>query len=94
MAILATYIKQPADVLDYDIDADGWLPTDDLIISAVTTSTTGITVNSTTIINDGRTVKVWLQGGANGVTYKVEVTMTTDDGRVKQVEFRIKVKEY
>lgn len=93
MAVLGTFTKQPGEVLDYDIDADGWLPDSDTIFSAITTAADGLTVQGTYIINDGRAVKVWVSGGVDGVTYKLEVTMTTEDGRVKQSEFKIKCRE-
>ena len=93
MALLGTFSKQPGETLDYDLDADEWLPSDDFIISAVTTAPDGIVVNSTSIINSVRSVKVWVSGGTNGVTYKLEVTITSDDGRIKQSEFKIKCRE-
>ncbi len=38
-------------------------------------------------------VKVWLSDGIDGVTYKLTLTIETEDGRVKEVDFKIKVKE-
>ena len=91
--ILGTYTKQPADVLDYDVDYAEFLNgTDTLASKTVTATPTGINVDSSTIV--GTRVKVWLSGGTNGVTYKVTVTATTGDGRVKQDEFKVKVKDY
>jgi len=34
-----------------------------------------------------------VSGGATGTTYKLTVTATTADGRVKQDEFKVKVKD-
>ena len=93
MAMLGTFTKQPAEVLDYDIDADEWMSDDDEIISVTTTVDTGLTVQGAVIFNAGRSVKLWITGGTSGATYKVEVTMTTDDGRVKQAELRFRIKE-
>lgn len=90
--ILGTFSKQPVEVLDYDIDCSEWLVSDDALASATAVvDTAGLTVDSV-LISSPR-VKVWLSGGTNGATYKVTVTITTDDGRVKQVEFRVRVKD-
>ena len=93
MAIIGTMVKQPAEVLDYDIDFSSWLP-NDFIVSATVTATpaTNLAIDSFGVF-DQTWVKIWLSGGADGVKYKVEVTATTDDGRVKQAEFYVSVKE-
>ncbi len=91
--ILGSYIKQPADVLDYDIDYMDFLSDGDSISAkSVAVSPNGLTIDSSAIF--GTRVKVWLSGGTNGITYKVTVTATTTDGRVKQDEFKVKVKDY
>lgn len=96
MALIATFEKQPADVLDYDIDYATWLPDNDEIATAVATVTPadGLEVDLTLIIQNNSRVKIWVSGGVTGTTYKVEITVTTDDGRVKQDEIRFRVKEY
>ena len=87
-----TYFKQPSEVLDYDLDYREWLTSGDNVQSAtVAVTPTGLTVDST-FINDPR-VKIWLSAGTAGSTYKVTVTMTTADGRVREDEFKLKVKE-
>jgi hypothetical protein len=89
MAIVATYTQQPSDRLDYDIPCD--LDTGDSILSIATTTTpSGLTLNATFT---SPTVKLWVEGGTSGVTYKTEVTVTTAVGRKKQFEVRFKVKE-
>lgn len=96
MALIATFEKQPADVLDYDIDYATWLPDNDAIASVETAVTPagGMEVDLTLVIENNTRVKLWVSGGVTGTTYKVEVTVTTDDGRVKQDEVRFRVKEY
>lgn len=96
MALIATFEKQPADVLDYDIDYATWLPDSDEIATAVATVTPadGLEVETTLLIQNNTRVKIWVSGGVTGTTYKVEITVTTDDGRVKQDEIRFRVKEY
>lgn len=96
MPILAKYTKQPADVQDYDVD----FQTEFLSAMAdiapgpaglVVLADAGIHLD-TYSLNNGL-AKVWLSGGTDGNSYKVTVTLTTTAGRVKQVEFVIKVKE-
>jgi len=96
MALIATFEKQPADVLDYDIDYATWLPDSDEIATVVATVTPadGLEVETTLLIQNNTRVKIWVSGGVTGTTYKVEITVTTDDGRVKQDEIRFRVKEY
>lgn len=90
--ILGNFTKQPVDVLDYDVDYSEWLSDNDNVQSAeISVTPTGLTVDSH-FVNDPR-VKINLSGGTDGVTYKVTVTATTTDGRIKQDEFKIKVKE-
>jgi len=90
--IIGTFSKQPVEVLDYDIDCSEWLVSDDALASATAVAdAAGLTVDSV-LISSPR-IKVWISGGTNGLTYKVTVTITTEDGRVKQVEFRVRVRD-
>ena len=93
MTVLARFQKQPADRQDYDIDFTDYLAAlADEGESVVTTAEPGITLLAYNL-NNG-VVKVWLEGGTDGQTYKVTVTLTSKGGRVKQAEIKIKVKEY
>ena len=97
MAILEKYEQQPNERLDYDIDFAS------LFLSAlgdtapgpagveVFAEPTGITVDDFEL-NQGK-VKIWLTGGTNGVTYKITARVTTAQGRVKEAEIAVKVKE-
>lgn len=92
--ILATYTKQPDEVLDYDIDYTDWLDGDTLLGAEAAVSPSGeLTVLDPMPIVGDR-VKIWASSGVSGGSYKVEVTITTNGGRVKQDEVRIRVKEY
>ena len=84
--------KQPNDILDYDVRYSRWLASDDELQSKTITADEGITIDSSVIV-DGEFVKVWLSGGTDGETYKVTVLAVTVNGRSKEKEFRIKVKE-
>lgn len=91
--ILDTHEKQPADVLDYDIDYSEWLvELDEVATAQAAVAPTGaVAIDS--IVVEPTQVKVWLSGGTDGSTYKITVTATTSAGRIKQDEFRLKVKE-
>jgi hypothetical protein len=89
---LGNFSKQPVEVVDYDIDYSEWLTDGDNVQSAtVSVAPSGLTIDSV-LINDPR-IKVWVSGGTNGSTYKLTVNATTADGRLKQDEFKIRVKD-
>lgn len=98
MAIIASFSQQPADKLDYDVwyanspdGAPDWLNSGDVIESAVVTAApAGLTVMDLVF---GDRVKLWVSEGISGMTYKVTVTVTTTEGRVKQDELKFKIKE-
>ena len=90
--ILKKFEKQPADVKDYDIDYHLWLVSTDVISSAAATADIDtITIDS--VFHTQSRVKVWLSGGQADVIYKITVTITTEDGRVLQHEFIVKVRD-
>lgn len=92
MPILEKFIKQPADVQDYDIDFNEWLAAfPDTALSHVAVAEAGLTLQFSQLLNG--VVKVWLSGGADGGKYKVTATLTTTGGRVKQAEIQVSVKE-
>lgn len=97
---LGTITKQPADFLDYDIDFSKWLVGTDLLASlaAVVTRDDGLPLgigdlDPRYIINNQTIAKLWLADGVDRESYKIEITATTDDGRVKQVELRVRVRD-
>jgi hypothetical protein len=91
MPVLATYTQQPADVLDYDVDFSEFFPVDDVVTAGVVTVTPPGLDLSYAI--QGNRIKVWCSTGVDGTTYKVTVKATTSDSRVKEVEFKLKIKE-
>ena len=101
--IIGRFTKQPAETLDYDIDFSEFLGPGDTLVStgnppvpsplSVVVSPTGLTPVNTFVIENGTTIKQWLSGGVDGVRYKVTLTATSNNGRVKQVEFLVRVKE-
>lgn len=93
MAILNTFIKQPADRLDYDFDYSVFLAAADSIETAVfTVEPAGLTIDTSLV--EPTFTKVWLQGGVVGNTYKVSCTITSAHGRVKQDEIKLRIREY
>lgn len=91
--ILNTFTKQPSEVLDYDIDYSSALDSGDTIVAKTVIADTGIGVDTSMIVG-GNTVKIWISGGTNGITYKITSRITTAAGRVREDEIKIKVKEY
>lgn len=85
--------KQPGDLLDFNVRFDRWLPSDDTIttVEAVVDVPTEVTIDS--LQYNGQTVTVWLSGGLSGKTYKVTVTVSTAVGRIKESEFKLRVRE-
>lgn len=88
---IKTFIKQPADNLDYDFDFSQWLATGDTLSSSVVTSDPGITLG--TKIQSATNIKQFVSGGTDGQEYKVSTTITTTNGLDKQVDILIAVRE-
>jgi hypothetical protein len=89
---LGTVEKQPVERQSYTINYEQALTDGDNVISATTSvAPSGLTVESPSVY-DPR-VKFWVSGGLSGITYKVQVTTTTEDGRVFQDELYFKVRE-
>lgn len=98
MTILGTKLKQPIEELDYDITYDKFLTdTDELHPTLVpniviTPSEAGGLVKGAVNVMPDR-LKIWLMEGNTDQQYKVEVTVRTNEGRVRQDEFYIYVVE-
>lgn len=100
--LLGKFYKQPAETLDYDIDFSEFLSDGDTLVTVgdppapspldVTVTPTGLTLGLT-VVRDGTIIKQWVSGGVDGQKYKITLTATSNAGRVKQVEFIVRVKE-
>jgi hypothetical protein len=92
-----TFNKQPADVIDINIDFSEYLPSGDTIVGATKgfegTDDGQLVLGNTVINNTTLVVTQWVSAGTSGQTYQVKVTMTSAAGRVKEVDFKVKVKE-
>ena len=92
IAIRATWRKQPADAQDYDISYVEYLTElADTATGVVVTAEDGINILGYSLT--AGVVKVLLNGGADGMKYKVTITLATAGSRIKQAEFKIRVKE-
>lgn len=92
MSILGSFVKQPAEADTYTINYAQDLTVGDAIRTSVLTVTPAGLGITPPVLVDTR-VRVWISGGANQVKYKITATTTTDDGRVMQDEFYVKVKD-
>ena len=93
MSIFGPVTQQPADVQDYDIEFNEWFPPGDEIVDCHISAAPPMPMPPSYAIADQR-VKVWIYaGGTSGSTYQITVRPTTNDGRVKEVELKLRIKE-
>jgi len=83
--------KKPADQLDYDIDFSRWLPADDTILTVTTSVEPAGELVVDSVHVETPIVKVWASAGNAGTTYDVAATAATAGGRIKQVNFKVRV---
>jgi uncharacterized RDD family membrane protein YckC len=85
-----SFVKDPNDILDYQIDWSAWLGVDTIVTSTWFVPA-GITKNS-----DSKTTGVtliWLSGGTSGTTYTLPNRITTGAGRTVNLSIYITVRE-
>lgn len=72
------YIKDPADILDYQLDWSSWLGADTISASTwtVPSGITQVTETETTT-----TATIWLSGGTAGQSYTLANKIVTAGGR-------------
>lgn len=100
--IIGKFTKQPAETMDYDVDFSEFLSDGDTLLAtgnppipsplSVTVDPVGLTLLGTYVINNN-TIKQWVSGGTSGQKYKITITATSNAGRIKQIEFVVKVKD-
>ena len=100
--MLGTITKQPADQLDDDVDYSEWLTPDDRINSIEVhiyqkspseQSDNPLSLSNYSISDSGLFAKIWLKDGRDGEQYKVTVIAATLYGRVKEVDFVMRIKD-
>lgn len=92
----SSFIKDPADVLDYKVDWAGsspgpWLTEGDTIVTSTWTVPTGITKDSDS--HDDGTATVWVSGGTAGTDYRLTNRIVTAGGRTAERTIRIQVRD-
>lgn len=93
MTIIARVTQQPADTQDYDIDYSDWFPAGDEITAVALTANPPMPMPPSYAIQ-GQRVKVWIyEGGEHGVKYQISICAETNDGRRKEVELFVTIKE-
>ncbi len=91
VAIIGKQVKQPSEILDYQVDFSEWFANrTDTPTSADVTVEFGLTKVSDSL--DDEVVTVVLSGGTDGASYKVTVLLTTSDGIVKEADFIVRIK--
>lgn len=102
---METKIKQPGETVDYTIDMRRWfrkIRTDFITQVAVTIAPTGDADDLAKpsgkpdwqpVGDPVHRAQLWFEGGRNGITYHVTATVTTDDGRIEEVDFEVEVEE-
>lgn len=96
------FVKQPSEVVDYELDMRDWfkrIRSDGIDSITTVVSPTGdpsdIEVgpgalpDSELIGSPAHQARIWLGGGRDGVTYQVTATVTTTEGRVEEVDFLV-----
>ena len=96
-----TFTKQPREVVDYfirmveyfeELAGDFIAAPGDVEVEIV--PNTDLADGTTVLVNSGEDgFKQWFSGGLDGVTYQITYLVTTDVGRVEEIEMKIKVKE-
>lgn len=72
-----------------DRDGNTWLGSSETISSAVVTVASGLTKESDSITDSGKSVTVNLSGGTAGTTYSVACKITTSAGNIDERTFII-----
>jgi tellurite resistance protein len=83
-------IHDPADRLDYCIDAESWLDDARIASATVTSAPAGLVEQAE---HDGARVYLWLSAALLGAVYSVTVTITSTLGQCIERSFRVKVAE-
>lgn len=87
-----TYIKDPDEKLDYQVDWSTHLAAAETISSVTWTVQTGLTKSSSPAAsNTTTTATVWLEAGTAGESYDVACRITTNQNRVIERTFTVRV---
>lgn len=98
--ILETYIKQPAEYKDYDVNYADWLasPVDTLYDVATIVECVSAPGDTTLVVDrvdmTATSCKLWISGGTANEKYKITLNATTTGGRLDQSELIFKIKDF
>ena len=89
---LGTVTQQPSERLSYTIDYKDFLTDGDNVSTATpSVSPSGLVIDEVSVL-DPR-VRFYVSSGTAGVKYKMQMDVTTADGRILQDEIIFKIKE-
>lgn len=86
---LGATIQQPSERLDYDFSYTEWFGSEEDAVIEVTATASPAGLTLYPLIRNPQEVKLWVEGGLDNTTYYVEITVTTEAGRIKQDELEI-----
>lgn len=93
--LLGRLTKQPAERQNYYVRYGEYLQEGEVLMSVTGTIDVAgeLYMVGPIILPNKQDVEFWLEDGVAGSTYKVEITVITSFGNIKQDEFKVKVKE-
>lgn len=93
--LLGKIEKQPIDRQNYFVKYCDYLQQGEFIVNAIAELdvTGSLIASGPLIMPDKETIQFVLEGGIDGSTYKLDITITTNLDNVKQDEIKIRVKE-
>lgn len=98
--ILSTFLKQPNELKDYDIDYKPWLtPMEDTIMDfevsvECLTDPSDTSLEITQTHNSFDMCKLWVQGGTPTYQYKITIRLSTMGGRIDESELIFAIEEF
>ena len=89
---MAYFVKDPDEVLDYQVDFTPLLETNETVSTSAYTPDSGLTKVSESFTSAG-VCTVFVSGGTNGTTYKVKCEITTSAGRTYNRTIFVEIKD-
>lgn len=83
--------KDPDSRLDFVVDWEQWLPSDDFIASAAASVQSGLVLHLQTWTSTQHAI--WVSGGTVGNQYTVTSRIETNGGRIDERTFNVRVIE-
>lgn len=90
--MLGAVSKSPGSKFDYDVDMAKWLSATDRV-TALTATISGGTATLPSSSYTDRSLRFWVEGGADGETNTVEFTAATLEGRKLSEAFRVRIQK-